>query len=157
NGILVKIFADLNVDADLQDMSLDSTSVKVHQHGCGAKKGRVVASGRKPSSDTATHLQLYRTFQDIGAVAHTHSTWATVMAQIGRSVPPLGTTHADHFSEAIPCTRDMSEAEITGDYEANTALVIAEAFSGSEVNNIPAVLVKNHGPFTWGATAAEAV
>jgi len=119
--------------------------------------GKVVSGNYKPSSDTATHLELYRQFEDIGAVVHTHSTWATIMSQIGKSLPAFGTTHADYFADNIPCTRDMRDAEITCNYEHETGKVIVEAFVGINPLDIPAVLVKNHGPFTWGINAKKAV
>ena len=119
--------------------------------------GNVVEGAYKPSSDTATHIELYRNFPDIGAIVHTHSTWATIMSQIGRPIPPFGTTHADYFAQAIPCTRDMTEEEISSDYERETGKVIIEAFKGINPLDIPGVLVKNHGPFTWGTSPKKAV
>ena len=119
--------------------------------------GNAIEGTYKPSSDTATHIELYRSFPEIGAVVHTHSAWATIMSQIGKSILPFGTTHADYFAQAIPCTRDMTEAEISTEYERETGKVIVEAFKGINPMAIPAVLVKNHGPFTWGATAKKAV
>ena len=110
-----------------------------------------------PSSDLATHIELYKAFPNIGGVAHTHSRWATVFAQMNLGIPPLGTTHADYFYGEIPCTRRMDKAEIQGDYEAETGRVIAETFRGRNPDEIPAVLVASHGPFTWGADADEAV
>ena len=113
--------------------------------------------GLKPSSDTPTHLELYRSFGQIGGVAHTHSTFATVWAQARRDIPALGTTHADYFHGDIPCTRLMTPQEIAADYEANTGKVIAQRFAGLEPMHVPAVLVAAHGPFTWGADADAAV
>jgi L-ribulose-5-phosphate 4-epimerase len=119
--------------------------------------GRTVEGNLKPSSDTPTHLELYKAFPSIGAVVHTHSTWATVWAQAGLGIPPLGTTHADYFYGEIPCTRAMRRDEVEKDYEKNTGLVIVECFKGIDPQNIPAVLVRNHGPFVWGDTPARAV
>ena len=119
--------------------------------------GCVVEGKWKPSSDTATHLELYKAFSSIGGVAHTHSTYATAWAQAGLDIPNIGTTHADYFCEEIPCTRDMSEQEINGDYEKATGTVILERFQSLNPDYIPGVLVKNHGLFSWGKDAGEAV
>ena len=113
--------------------------------------------GLSPSSDTPTHLELYKAFGEIGGVVHTHSRNATTYAQSGRGIPPLGTTHADYFYGEIPCTRKMTPAEISGDYEKETGTVIIERFSGLNPNETPAVLVYSHGPFTWGQTPKKAV
>jgi L-ribulose-5-phosphate 4-epimerase len=110
-----------------------------------------------PSSDTPTHLVLYKAFPEIGGVVHTHSTFATAWAQAGRDIPSLGTTHADYFYDDIPCTRDMKKKEIFGEYEKETGNVIVERFSAMKPMDTPAVLVKNHGPFTWGTDADNAV
>lgn len=120
-------------------------------------EGNRVEGHYKPSSDTATHLALYKAFTDIGGVVHTHSTYATAWAQAGCDIPNIGTTHADYFSDAIPCTRDMTEAEVKSAYEEETGSVIIERFKGLNPLHIPAVLVKNHGPFSWGKDADEAV
>lgn len=122
-------------------------------------EGNVVEGDLKPSSDTPTHLILYKKFKDIGGVVHTHSTWATIWAQAGKSIPAYGTTHADYFYGEIPCTRKMTESEIKGKYEYETGEVIVETFETEKIlpNDIPAVLVHSHGPFTWGKTPMEAV
>lgn len=111
----------------------------------------------KPSSDTATHLELYRNFKNIGGIVHTHSSWATTFAQAGIPVSAFGTTHADYFSEAVPVTRKMTPAEIEGAYELETGKVIVERFQGLNPDYIPGVLVYSHGPFTWGKNAIKAV
>ncbi|MBQ8826951.1 MAG: L-ribulose-5-phosphate 4-epimerase [Oscillospiraceae bacterium] len=117
-----------------------------------------VAEGRyKPSSDTPTHLELYRAFENIGGIVHTHSRWATSFAQAGMGIIPMGTTQGDYFYGEIPCTRAMTSDEIGGEYEKETGTVIIETFKGVDPMTIPAVLVKNHGPFTWGKDASEAV
>ncbi|CAI1591169.1 L-ribulose-5-phosphate 4-epimerase [Serratia marcescens] len=122
-------------------------------------EGKVREGHRKPSSDTATHLALYRAFADIGGVVHTHSRNATIWAQAGQPIPALGTTHADYFYGDIPCTRPMSEAEIAGNYEGETGKVIIETFNqaGRDPQQVPGVLVYSHGPFAWGKDAADAV
>lgn len=110
-----------------------------------------------PSSDTATHAELYKAFPNIGGVVHTHSRWATIFSQAGRGIPALGTTHGDYFYGEIPCTRRMTAAEIGGAYEKETGLVITETFRGKSADDIPAVLVHSHGPFTWGGDPMNAV
>jgi L-ribulose-5-phosphate 4-epimerase len=119
--------------------------------------GHVAEGNLKPSSDTPTHLALYQAFTKIGGVVHTHSRWATIFAQAGYGIPPLGTTHADYFYGEIPCTRKMKKAEIESDYEAQTGQVIINRFAQLDASAMPAVLVHSHGPFTWGKDAAEAV
>jgi L-ribulose-5-phosphate 4-epimerase len=121
------------------------------------KDGKVVEGKYKPSSDTATHLVLYRAFSQLGGIVHTHSRWATVFAQMGRDIPALGTTHADSFYGAVPCTRKMTPEEIAGEYEQETGNVILECFARTDPSKIPAVLVNSHGPFAWGADALAAV
>lgn len=121
--------------------------------------GEVVEGNLKPSSDTPTHLELYRKFPNVGGVVHTHSTWATIWSQAGKSIPAYGTTHADYFYGAIPCTRKMSQKEIEGEYELETGKVIVETFKnlGLDSKKIPAVLVNSHGPFAWGKDALDSV
>lgn len=119
--------------------------------------GKVVEGNLRPSSDTPTHLALYRAFPEIGGVVHTHSTYATAWAQAGKGIPNIGTTHADYFHDTIPCTRPMTKEEVNGDYEAATGDVIAETFVNLNPVHTPGVLVSSHGPFTWGKTPAEAV
>ena len=121
------------------------------------ESGKCVEGVLKPSSDTDTHLALYRQFKNIGGIVHTHSRWATIFAQAGCGIPPLGTTHADYFHGEIPCTRKMTEDEINGDYELETGNVIVETFAHKNPDSIPAVLVHSHGPFTWGTDAKNAV
>lgn len=111
----------------------------------------------KPSSDTATHLELYRRYRTIGGVVHTHSAYAVAFAQAGRAIPALGTTHADYFYGDIPCTRELTREEVETDYEKNTGKVILETVGDRDPIAIPGIVVKNHGPFAWGANPAEAV
>lgn len=120
-------------------------------------QGDVVQGKWRPSSDTATHLALYRRYPGIGGVVHTHSTHATAWAQAGRAIPALGTTHADYFFGNIPCTRALTQAEVEGDYELNTGKVIIETLGASEPLHTPGVVVCQHGPFAWGKDAHEAV
>jgi L-ribulose-5-phosphate 4-epimerase len=119
--------------------------------------GKVVEAGLKPSSDTLTHIELYRAFSNIGGIVHTHSRWATSFAQAGRGILALGTTHADYFYGEIPCSRQMTKGEIEGEYEKETGLVIKETFQGKDPDAIPAVLVYSHGPIAWGADPLDAV
>ncbi|MFZ5941723.1 MAG: L-ribulose-5-phosphate 4-epimerase [Bacteroidota bacterium] len=121
------------------------------------RDGKIVEGKLKPSSDTPTHLVLYRNFDKIGAVVHTHSEWATSWAQAGRNMPAYGTTHADYFYGKIPCTNPLTPEDIRGDYEVATGEAIVAAFRERDYVTMPGVLVHGHGPFTWGKDAEEAV
>ncbi|HBG10013.1 MAG: L-ribulose-5-phosphate 4-epimerase [Limnochordia bacterium] len=120
-------------------------------------EGNVVEGSLRPSSDTPTHLELYRQFPSIGGVVHTHSKWATIWAQAGQGIPCRGTTHADYFYGEIPCTRPLTEEEVESGYELNTGRVIVGRFQEMDYQAVPAVLVAEHGPFTWGKDCHEAV
>lgn len=119
--------------------------------------GETVEGKWKPSSDTPTHLALYRAFPNVGGIVHTHSRWATSFAQAGKEIPAYGTTHADYFYGEIPCTRKMTPEEISGEYELETGNVIIETFKDREPDDVPAVLVYSHGPFAWGKDPHNAV
>lgn len=119
--------------------------------------GNRIEGRYNPSSDTATHIELYRAFPKIGGIVHTHSSWATSWAQAGRGIPCYGTTHADYMYGEIPCVRNLTGEEIDEAYEKNTGRSIVEHFAGKDYEAVPAVLCKNHGPFTWGKNGAEAV
>ena len=119
--------------------------------------GKVAEGKWKPSSDTPTHIELYKSFGSCGGIVHTHSRWATTFAQAGKAIPAMGTTHADYFYGAVPCTRLMTESEIKGEYEKNTGKVIVETFAGLDPEAVPGVLVCSHGPFAWGTDPLNAV
>jgi len=119
--------------------------------------GNVVEGNLRPSSDTDTHLEMYRNFPHIGSIVHTHSPWATIWAQMGRGIPPLGTTHADDFAGEVLCTRAMTSKEVFSEYEKNTGKVIVETLSGRDVEKEFAILVREHGPFVWETTPPKAV
>jgi L-ribulose-5-phosphate 4-epimerase len=120
-------------------------------------EGNVVEGRYKPSSDTPTHLILYKSYPTLGGVVHTHSTWAVTFAQAGMPIPAFGTTHADYFYGDIPCTRELTGKEIEEAYEQNTGKVIVETIGDKDPTAIPGILVKNHGPFAWGKTPADSV
>ena len=119
--------------------------------------GKVVEGKWRPSSDTPTHVELYKAFPKCGGIVHTHSRWATTFAQAGMDIPAMGTTHGDYFYGDIPCTRKMTAEEIKGDYEKDTGTVIIEAFAGKDPAAVPGVVVYSHGPFSWGVDAMDAV
>jgi L-ribulose-5-phosphate 4-epimerase len=119
--------------------------------------GKVVEGKLRPSTDVPTHLLLYKAFSPLGGVVHTHSTYATSWAQAGKAIPPFGTTHADHFYGEVPCTRMLSDIEVDSDYEVNTGKVIIEKIGESDPLSIPSILVKYHGPFSWGKDPETAV
>ena len=119
--------------------------------------GNIIEGKYRPSSDTATHIELYKAFPKIGGVVHTHSPWATSWAQAGRGIPCYGTTHADYFYGEVPCARTLTQEEIDKGYEENTGKVICECFQERDYEAVPAVLCKNHGPFTWGKDGRQAV
>ena len=119
--------------------------------------GNIVEGHYRPSSDTPTHLVLYQNYPEMSGIVHTHSTWSVVFAQAGMAIPALGTTHADYFYGDIPCTRDLTKAEIGDAYEENTGKVIVETLKGRAVMAVPGIVVKNHGPFAWGSSPANAV
>jgi len=128
-----------------------------HMVVVAVETGEVVEGTLRPSSDTPTHVELYRAFPEIGGIVHTHSRYATIWAQAQREIPPLGTTHADYFRGPIPCTRPLTPEEIATDYEAHTGRVIVERFADLDPRHMPAVLVAGHAPFVWGETVEAAV
>ena len=141
----------------IKPSGVDYDTMKVSDMVVVDLDGNVVEGDLRPSSDTPTHLALYKAFPEIGGVVHTHSTYATAWAQAGIDLPNIGTTHADYFHQAIPCTADMTEAEVKGEYELETGNVIIERFKGMNPVHTPGVLVKNHGPFAWGKDPHDAV
>lgn len=147
------VFAIKPSGVDYDEMTPDDIPI------ISLETGEKIEGAMNPSSDTATHWHLYRVFEDIGGVVHTHSTYATAWAQAHREIPCLGTTHADTFYGSVPCTRPLTKAEIDGEYELNTGKVIAEHFekNGLKASELPGVLVSSHAPFTWGANAMKAV
>lgn len=140
----------------IKPSGVDYASLKPEDMTVVDTDGRIIEGRYRPSSDTPTHLYLYKAFPSVGGVVHTHSRAATAFAQAGRAIPALGTTHADAFYGDVPCTRPLSADEINGDYEANTGAVIAGTFAGRDFAAVPACLVYKHGPFVWGPTPEKA-
>jgi L-ribulose-5-phosphate 4-epimerase len=162
-GLVIQTWGNVSgIDRDrglvvIKPSGLDYAGMKpAHMVVVSLESGSVVQGKLRPSSDTPTHLALYRAWPTVGGIAHTHSLYATAWAQARRDIPPLGTTHADFAHGPIPCTRPLSDAEIRGDYETNTGKVILERLGGLDPTHLPAVLVAEHGPFAWGADAAQA-
>ncbi len=143
----------------IKPSGVDYENMKVSDMVVVDLDGNVVEGHLKPSSDTPTHIELYKKYKEIGAIVHTHSSHAVMWAQAGKDIPAYGTTHADYFYGNIPCTRKMSENEIKNNYEKETGSVIIETLEERNINPlyVPAVLVHSHGPFTWGKSPAEAV
>lgn len=143
----------------IKPSGVDYDSMKVEDMVVVDLDGNVVEGDLRPSSDTPTHLELYKAFPNIGGVVHTHSTNAVIWAQAGRDIPAYGTTHGDYFYGPIPCTRKMTPEEIKGEYEKDTGTVIIETYKTRNIdpNMVPGVLVNSHGPFTWGKNAHDAV
>lgn len=165
-GIVIYTWGNVSgIDRETGNMVIKSSGV-AYEHMTAedmvvvnVQTGKVVEGRWKPSSDTATHLELYRAFPKIGGITHTHAANAVAFAQAGIPIPALGTTHADYFYGDVPCARELTEQEVNEAYEANTGKVIVETLnqSDTDIMAIPAILVKNHGPFTWGKNAAESV
>jgi L-ribulose-5-phosphate 4-epimerase len=141
----------------IKPSGIDYTEMQVDDMVIVDMEGKTVSGKLNPSSDLSTHLELYKAFPNIKSVVHTHSTGATIGAQAGKSIPAYGTTHADYFYGDIPCTRKMKKSEIIDDYEKHTGKVIVECFNKLNPDEIQAVLVDNHGPFTWGSSPEDAV
>jgi L-ribulose-5-phosphate 4-epimerase len=162
-GLVIETFGNVSgIDRDLGVVAIKPSGVSYDELEPAAivlvdLAGKKVDGNLNPSSDTPTHVRLYREFDGIGGVVHTHSRFATGWAEARRPLPCLGTTHADYFRGTVPCTAPMSDAQIAGDYEDQTAVQIVEAFRKLDYREVPAVLVASHGPFTWGRDAAEAV
>ena len=163
HGLVIMTFGNVSAVDRASDLMIIKPSGVSYDHMTAADmvvtdiNGNVVEGTLKPSSDTMTHLALYRAFPHIGAVVHTHSPYATAWAQAGKDIPCLGTTHADYFHGPVPVTRRLREKETETDYEYNTGLVIAEAIGERDPLTMPAVLVNSHGPFTWGRSVAAAL
>lgn len=163
-GLVIQTFGNVSgVDRERDALVIKPSGVGYqdlrpeHMVVVSLTSGEVLEGTLRPSSDTPTHRVLYRAWPGIGGIAHTHSPCATAWAQAGREIPPLGTTHADYFDGPVPCTRDLSPAEIRDDYEANTGESIVRRFARLDPLRLPGVLVLHHGPFAWGRTPADAV
>jgi L-ribulose-5-phosphate 4-epimerase len=162
-GLVIETFGNVSgIDRELGVVAIKPSGVDYDDLDPSAivivdLAGKRVSGNLTPSSDTPTHVRLYREFPEIGGVVHTHSRYATAWAQACRALPCLGTTHADYFRGTVPCTAAMSDRRIAGDYEEETAVQIVEAFRHLDYREVPAVLVASHGPFTWGKDSAEAV
>lgn len=163
HGLVIMTFGNASAVDRASDLMVIKPSGVSYDHMTAADmvvtdlNGNVVEGTLKPSSDTMTHIFLYRAFPHIGSVVHTHSAYATAWAQAGKAIPCLGTTHADYFHGPVPVTRRLREKETERDYEHNTGLVIAEAIGERDPLTMPAVLVNSHGPFTWGRSVAAAL
>lgn len=163
-GLVIQTWGNVSaVDRESGNMVIKPSGVPYevmnpeHMVVVSLQSGEVVEGNLRPSSDTATHVILYRAFAGIGGVVHTHSLYATAWSQALRDIPALGTTHADYFHGPVPCTRVMTPEEIQGEYEARTGDVIVERFDGLDALHFPGVLVASHAPFAWGATVEKAV
>ena len=164
SGLIFRTFGNVSgIDRNAGVMVIKPSGVPYdqlspkHMVKVGLETGQVIDSDLRPSSDTPVHLGLYRAFGSIGGIAHTHSTHATAWAQARRDIIVMGTTHADYFNGPIPCTRALTGDEVVGKYEANIAQIIIERFKGLSPEQIPAVLVADHGPFAWGPNPATSV
>ena len=161
-GLVLYTFGNVSgIDRDQKLVAIKPSGVPYEEMTCeqiviSDLHGKIVDGDLRPSSDLATHLELYKAFPNIGGVAHTHSEYATAWAQAEKPIPCLGTTHADYFHGPVPVTRRLSASEIQGDYELQTGVVICRAFRQLDPDAIPAVLVAGHAPFCWGRSAAEA-
>lgn len=163
NDLVVSTWGNVSErDPDTGNMVIKPSGVPYEQMKAGHMvvldpAGRQLDGDLKPSSDAPAHLELYRSYDSIGGIVHTHSPWATSWAQAGKSIPVYGTTHADYFFGAVPCTRALTQEEVDEEYEVHTGRVIVEAFKQMDPRSMPGVLVQGHGPFTWGKDASEAV
>lgn len=163
SGLVISTFGNVSgIDRKtglvvIKPSGVEYSDLKVEDMVVTDLDGNIVEGYYRPSTDTPTHVELYKAFPEIGGVCHTHSVYATSFAQAGRNIKPYGTTHADYFGGDIPCTRKMTPEEIAGEYEKNTGIVIAETFKTYDPTRIFAVLVNSHGPFSWGKDAKASV